>query len=140
MHIMVTLCVGILEYLDCPSFWVLFKQHVIIFSTSCSVARCLGAKRVSRKSFEWLSQHDVVTAIVSDRDAISACINLADDHRMLVPPACGAALAAVYGDTIPKLQKAQKLPEKLKHIVVIVCGGSGVNLDTIQKWKKDYEL
>ena len=79
-------------------------------------------------------------AIISDRDAISACVNLADDHRMLVPPACGAALAALYGDTIPKLQKAGKLPEKLTNIVAILCGGSGVNLETIDQWKKDYDL
>lgn len=63
-----------------------------------------------------------------------------DDHRILVAPACGAALAGVYGSSIPDLQKAGKLPPSLSNIVVIVCGGSGVNLDTIQKWKKTYNL
>ncbi len=63
-----------------------------------------------------------------------------DDHRILVPPACGAALAAIYSGTIPELQVAGKLPQKLDDIVVIVCGGSGVNVDTIYSWKKAYDL
>lgn len=116
------------------------RSLIVKLSILHSVARCLGAKRVSKRSFEWLSQHNIVTAIVSDRDAISACVNLADDHRLLVAPACGAAMAGIYGDTIPKLQKAGKLPENLRNIVVIVCGGNGINLDTIQKWKKEYDL
>ena len=63
-----------------------------------------------------------------------------DDHRILVPPACGASLAALYSSTLPDLQKAAKIPATLNNIVVIVCGGNGVNLDTIQQWKKTYNL
>ena len=63
-----------------------------------------------------------------------------DDHRLLVPPACGASLAALYSDTLPQLQKAGKLPPSLSNIVVIVCGGSGVNLETVQQWKQTYNL
>lgn len=63
-----------------------------------------------------------------------------DDHRVLIPPACGAAMAAVYSTTLQELQEAGHLPRPLSHIVVIVCGGSGVNLDTIQQWKKTYNL
>lgn len=103
---------------------------------SCaSVARCLGAKRVSKMSFEWLSRHEVISHVVSDSEAVSACVKIADDHRILIPPACGASLAAVYGDSINVLQEEGKLPQKLQNIVVIVCGGNGVNLDTIHQWR-----
>lgn len=93
-----------------------------------------------RKAYEWLSRHTVISQVVSDRDAVSACVRIADDHRILVPPACGATLAAVYGDTIKQLQQQGKLPHEMKDIVVIVCGGSGVNLDTIQQWRMQYNI
>ena len=45
-----------------------------------------------------------------------------DDHRTLVEPSCGASLAVAYN-------LKEKVPEKVyKNVVVIVCGGSGINL------------
>lgn len=105
-----------------------------------SIARCLGAKRVSQKSYEWLSKHHVTSHVVSDRDAVSACVRLADDHRVLIPPSCGAALTAVYCDVIAKLQKSGQLPGNLENVVIIVCGGSEVTLETIKKWKEEFKL
>ena len=122
-----------------PTVHVLFVMQPRPIPTlicfSCSIARCLGAKRVSKASYEWLSKHEVISHVLSDKDALSACVQIADDHRILVPPSCGVTLAAIYGDTIPELQTKGRLPSKLENIVVIVCGGSGVNLDTIQQWK-----
>ncbi len=105
-----------------------------------SVAKCLGAKRVSKRSFEWLSQHKIVSRVVTDKQALSACVRIADDHRILVPPACGAAMAAVYGDVITEAQKSGVLPTRLENIVAIVCGGNGVNLDSIYKWREECQL
>lgn len=93
-----------------------------------------------KKAYEWLSHHNIISRVVPDKAAVSACVRIADDHRILVPPACGAALAAVYGDTIKQLQQNGQLPQQMKDIVVIVCGGSGVNLDTIQQWRTQYNI
>lgn len=105
-----------------------------------SVARCLGAKRVCKASYEWLSRHPVISHVVSDKDAVSACVRIADDHSILVPPACGASLAAVYGETVKELQKENFLPKQLKNIVIIVCGGNGVDSDSIEQWRSHYEV
>ena len=59
---------------------------------------------------------------------------------MLVEPACGATLAAVYGSTLQTLQDKRLLPPKMENIVAIVCGGSGVNLDMLAQWKKEFDL
>ena len=88
-----------------------------------------------KASFDWLSRHPIISHVISDSEAVSACVKIADDHRILVPPSCGASLAAVYGDSIKSLQEKGVLPQQLHNIVIIVCGGSGVNLDTIQKWR-----
>ena len=62
-----------------------------------------------------------------------------DTHKYLVEPACGAALAAVYGDTLDLLQRDGHVT-KTERIVVIVCGGSCVTLDDLMNWKKQFKL
>ena len=58
---------------------------------------------------------------------------------MLVEPACGAALSAVYSDILPKLKEEGKLKE-LVDVVVIVCGGNAVSLEKLQEWKSMFGL
>ena len=65
----------------------------------------------------------VLPAVVSDAQAVQACRQFLDDHRMLVEPACGAALAAL--DQLPALLPAL-LPahlQQVSRILVVVCGG-----------------
>ena len=54
-----------------------FPPNSTLPSHALSVARCLGAKRVCKRSFEWLSQHPIIPHKISDREAIAACIKLA---------------------------------------------------------------
>ena len=66
---------------------------------------------------------------------------LLDDHKMLVEPACGAALSAVYSDEVlTRLQENGMIPKTTEKVVVIVCGGSGVSLDLLQQWKSQFNL
>ena len=63
-----------------------------------------------------------------------------DEYGIYIPPACGAAVSAVTSNTVlSQLQSEGKLPLKLHHIVVIVCGGSGVDSDKIEEWRKMIE-
>ena len=95
---------------------------------------------MSKRSFQWLSDHKVLSRVVTDQQALSACVKIADDHRILVPPACGAAMAALYEDVVVEAQKKGELPEKLDNIVAIVCGGNGVNLDSVASWRQQCGL
>lgn len=97
-----------------------------------SVATSLGAKTVSRTVFERcreLGPERVCTFVMSDAAAVSACARFARDHRVLVEPACGAGLSAVY-DRSPALADARL-------VVVEVCGGAKVDLGLLQTWMKD---
>lgn len=58
---------------------------------------------------------------------------------MLVEPACGAALAAVYSNIIPALQQEGRLG-KVETVLAVVCGGGSVSLDMLQAWKKQFDL
>jgi L-serine/L-threonine ammonia-lyase len=88
-----------------------------------SLAKSLGALTVAEEAFEWTRRHEVRSVLVSDGEAVDACLRFARDHRTLVEPACGAALALAYGG---HLDKGDTLIE--------VCGGAGVTLDELKRW------
>lgn len=60
----------------------------------------------------------------------------ADDEKVLVEPACGAALAAVYSDVIKRLQGEGKLAPHLGPVVVVVCGGNNISMEQLERLKK----
>ena len=77
---------------------------------------------------EWDKKHEIRSVVVTDQQAVSACINFANDHRFLVEPACGASLAVAY--------EQHEILKDAKNVVVIVCGGIGVDLDKLKMWQK----
>lgn len=93
-----------------------------------SIAKSLGAKRVAQRAFEWTQSHPVHCVQVTDRQAVDACLDFADRFRVLVEPACGAALAMLH-QSHPVLLRAS-------NIVVVVCGGNGISMDMLLKWQK----
>ncbi len=91
-----------------------------------SIATSLGARQVCERAFE-LSQGGKVRSVrVSDRDAVAACNRFLDDHRLLVEPACGAALAVAYANA-PALDDARK-------VLIIVCGGATASIENLRQW------
>lgn len=91
-----------------------------------SVATSLGARRVAEEAFRLAREHPTHSVLVSDRQACQAAVRLAEQMRVMVEPACGAALAAV--DAYPELFARFKRP------LVEVCGGVGVSLALLQQW------
>lgn len=91
-----------------------------------SIATTLGARTVTPEALSWTRRHAILPWVVSDRAALNACLRFLDDHRILVEPACGAALAAVYDQAEPLLP--------YQSVLVIVCGGAGVNLELFREW------
>ncbi|XP_068127590.1 L-serine dehydratase/L-threonine deaminase [Hyperolius riggenbachi] len=105
-----------------------------------SVAKTLGAKTVGAQTLKVALEHPVFSEVISDLDAVMAIEKFLDDEKMLVEPACGAALAAVYSDTIGKLQKQGKLSSSLHSVVVIVCGGNNITLSQLFRLKEQLEV
>ena len=101
-----------------------------------SIATSLGALRVADALLERAAAYPGGThaAVVSDAAAVGACERFADDHRLLVEPACGAALAVVDSSTA----KAAGGPlQDCEHVAVVVCGGGGVTMDILRGWIED---
>jgi L-serine/L-threonine ammonia-lyase len=100
--------------------------HLVTLDRIASVATSLGARTVASEALSWTRRHTIIPWSVTDRAAVDACFRFADDHRILVEPACGAALSAVYNRAAPLTD--------LKDVLVIVCGGAGVNLELLGAW------
>ncbi|KAI8513216.1 hypothetical protein Bbelb_098550 [Branchiostoma belcheri] len=83
-------------------FTVLTVYRLLMFVSP--VAKCLGAKTVAQEAFNLSKQHPIHSVVVTDEEAVEACAKFLDDERLLVEPACGAALAAVYSRVISRLQ------------------------------------
>ncbi|MCU6434824.1 pyridoxal-phosphate dependent enzyme [Undibacterium sp. Jales W-56] len=90
-----------------------------------SIASTLGASRVAQQAFQYTREHDIKTVTVTDAQAIQACLRFADDMRVLVEPACGAALAVAY-QNLAVLAPYQRP-------LIVVCGGMGVDLAILAK-------
>lgn len=95
-----------------------------------TIAGTLGARQVCGEAFQWSRRRPVVSAVVSDADAVRACLRFADDHLALVEPACGAALSLAYDD------HAALAP--FRRVAVIACGGAVVSLEKLAAWREDF--
>jgi L-serine/L-threonine ammonia-lyase len=100
--------------------------HRVELPAITSIASSLGARQVCQQAFDWTSRHPVLSVVVSDREAVAACQAFVADHRIVVEPACGAALAVVYGQR-PEIQS-------FKTVAVIVCGGVTATIDQLNQW------
>ncbi|OWQ92998.1 serine dehydratase [Roseateles aquatilis] len=93
-----------------------------------SVATSLGAKQVCEQAFALARSHDVRCHVVTDGAALDACAKFLEDHRLLVEPACGAALAAAYEADAPALAG-------IEAPLIVVCGGATATLDQLAAWR-----
>lgn len=102
--------------------------HLVTLDRITSVATTLGARTVAAEALAWTQRHPITSWVVTDRAAVKACLRFADEHRVLVEPACGAALSAGYDRAAPLQGRAP--------IVIIVCGGAGVSLRLLDEWNQ----
>jgi L-serine/L-threonine ammonia-lyase len=97
-----------------------------------SIATSLGARRVMPHALELARKHEITSVVVSDAQAVAACSRFADAMRVLVEPACGAALAAL--DAHPSAFARFRAP------LIEVCGGMGVTLPRLAQWRRELGL
>ncbi|NWW83265.1 SDSL protein, partial [Climacteris rufus] len=100
-----------------------------------SVAKCLGAKTVAARALECARECRVLSEVVEDTEAVRAVQQFLDEERMLVQPACGAALAVLYSGRLQRLQSEGRLRAPLASVVVVVCGGSNINTAQLRALK-----
>lgn len=94
-----------------------------------SIATSLGAKQVCKQALGCHREHPVHSLVVTDCKALAASKRFLTDHRILVEPACGASLAAVY-ETFPEIGA-------LESVLIIVCGGCTASIEQLTQWTRE---
>lgn len=93
-----------------------------------SIATSLGARSIAPHALALAQAHPVHSHVVSDNDAVQGSMRFMDDHRVVVEPACGAALSYVY--------QAPALLKESATVVVIVCGGATATVAQLEQWSE----
>ena len=101
--------------------------ELVTLDAITSLATSLGARRVSEQAFAWTKRHPVVATTVTDAEAVQACLDVAKEHRVIVEPACGAAVAATLQRAVPVLRDA-------RNVLVNLCGGACATYEDLVDW------
>lgn len=96
-------------------------KELISIPAITSAAKSLGARTVSKQTFEYAMSGRILPVRVTDEQALHASRRFADEMRVLVEPACGASLAVMYENL--------EILRNYKNIVIEICGGSKVHLE-----------
>jgi L-serine/L-threonine ammonia-lyase len=91
---------------------------------------------VAQNTFKQAQRANVTSVVLEDAEACAACWKFLDDERILVEPACGASLALAYDGRLKKCLKNFGPESK---VVIVVCGGSKISLDVLNKYRETYE-
>ncbi len=103
------------------------EGHVVSLETTTSIIPCISALRVIDHVMDFSGRVSLKSFLTTDLNAVAACERFLDDHRMLVDPSCGVALAAAY-ENAPALSECQ-------NIIVVVCGGVGITTERLDRMK-----
>lgn len=104
--------------------------HLVTLPAINSIANSLGARTVAQHALDLVMSRPITCTTVTDAEAVAACLKFADAARVLVEPACGAALAVP--DVHPELLQPFSRP------LIEVCGGIGVSLQRLMEWKAGF--
>lgn len=100
--------------------------ELVSINTITSLAKSLGALKVAEACVPAMKKFKLIPIIVSDKEAVEGCYRLSVDERVMVEPACGAALAAAIKFFTDSNTNAAHFvgPGPL---VVVVCGGNMIS-------------
>lgn len=103
-----------------------------------TIASSLSTASVTKETIDYaLNVQPTYSTVVTDAEAAESCIRFAEDHKLLVEAACGAALAPLYSRRINHI-----LPDLNENsvVVVIVCGGTSVNWDILRTYAETFNI
>ena len=111
------------------------QGELVKLSEITSVAKSLGAPTVAQQSFEDALKPYATNMVIEDAEACASAWRFADDERILVEPACGASVALAYDGRLKKYLKGFSPETK---VVIIVCGGSRIDLKMMEAYRRQF--
>ena len=74
-----------------------------------------GALAVCQEVVDLSKKRKISSHLVDDKTAVECCVLFLRDHQLLVEPACGATLAAVYSGKVKLKVNAGKAKRNIKN-------------------------
>lgn len=87
-----------------------------------SIATSLGATQVASKAFAWGQRKEVTSCVLNDAQAAMACVEFANDERIIVETSCGVSLASAYNDTLRTVLYPDLSDEDFEQLKVVIIG------------------
>lgn len=100
--------------------------HPVELTHISTVASSLAAPTVCEQAFKYAKEHNIISLVIEDSEAVKGSLALLDQHRLLTEPACGASIAALWSGL--------EVLEKAKTVVVVACGGVGATAEQLLEW------
>lgn len=74
--------------------------ELVTLPSITTIATSLGAPRVAEEAFAWTKRagRDLISAVVTDKEAVIAMVKFLDHARILVESACGATIAILVSE------------------------------------------
>ncbi|RCK57677.1 Catabolic L-serine/threonine dehydratase [Candida viswanathii] len=122
------------ETKQAPTFHVAVKEgQVVHLKEVKTLATSLASPYISSKSLTNYTDHKTFLAEIDDLDAVRGTVDLYGAFGYMVEPACGASVAPFFHrqDLLKNFGDLQ--PDDI--IIVVVCGGSGVNKEIIDGYR-----
>ncbi|KAK5993285.1 L-serine dehydratase [Cladobotryum mycophilum] len=107
------------------------KKELVAIPAITSLATSLGARTVCKQAFEYGLRDTVSTVVLSDAEAIAACRRFASEEHFLVELACSVCPALCYNGKLAELVPGFN---KNSVVVLVVCGGSNISYDILEKY------
>lgn len=111
-----------------------YKPIKIVCDT---LAKTLTSVIVCQEAANYASnpKFNVYSEVVTDLEAMEACLLIADHQRIMVELSCGTVLSALYKGIVSQILSSHpNLPDG--PLVMIVCGGNDVKLKDMNEWKR----
>lgn len=111
------------------------ERKLVKLPAITSVAKSLGALMVAQEALDNALKPNACSVVIEDAEACASAWRFADDERILVEPACGASVALAYDGRLEKYLTSFSPQSK---VVIIVCGGSRIDLRTMDAYKRQF--
>lgn len=111
-------------------------KRLVTLDAITSIATTLGAKRVASRAFDAACVQPTVPMVVTDREAVHACLTFLEATGIVVEPACGAALAPLYLDGMRGAVR-DALGGADANLVVVVCGGTTTDAAMLERMLRE---
>jgi len=118
-----------------PSF---MKEGRIVDVAPTSIAKTLGCRTPAAALLEKAKDFNIISHVLPDKLAATGCVNLADDHGLMVEPSCGVTVASVYSSLLPDIIEEHGFESRAGPVVLIICGGSDITVETLLDYKEKY--